>query len=177
MRSTQFKKLVEENSGLVLNVALRILGNADLAQDVHQEVFLAVWRMRDSFKKVTNWRGYLYRVTVRKAIKFARQPKVIPIKEWQNDCPKSSDRPDKAILAKELWQKVTDSLAHLPEKQAEVLVLSRIEGLDYKDIAETLSCSEATVRVHLHRAMKRLARELKPYLAGQGGVQEKCMKK
>jgi len=67
LRSTQFKKLVEENSGLVLNVALRVLGNADLAQDVHQEVFLAVWRMRDSFKYVTNWRGYLYRVTVRKS--------------------------------------------------------------------------------------------------------------
>ena len=177
MQSTQFKKLVEENSGLVLNVALRILGNADLAQDVHQEVFLAVWRMRNSFKNVTNWRGYLYRVTVRKAIKFARQPKVIPIKEWQNDCPKSPDRPDTAILAKELWQKVTDSLANLPEKQAEVFVLSRIEGLEYKDIAESLSCSEATVRVHLHRAMKRLARELKPYLAGQGEGKEKCMKK
>ena len=177
MHTTQFKTLVEGYSGLVLNVAIRILGNADLAKDVHQEVFLAVWRTWASFKKDTNWRGYLYRVTVRKAIEFARKSKVIPIKEWQNDCSKSQDRPDTAILTKELWQKVTDSLAKLPEKQAEVFVLSRIEGLEYKDIAETMSCSETTVRVHLHRAMKRLARELKNYLAGHGERTTKCMKK
>ena len=177
MHAIQFKTLVEEYSGLVLNVAIRILGNADWAKDVHQEVFLAVWRNWDSFKKDTNWRGYLYRVTVRKAMDFIKKSKVIPIKEQQNDCSRSPDQPDKAILTKELWQKVTDSLAKLPEKQAEVFVLSRIEGLEYKDIAETMNCSEATIRVHLHRAMKRLARELKPYLTGHGEGKEKCMKK
>ena len=177
MHATQFKTLVEEYSGLVLNVSLRILGNAELAKDVHQEVFLAVWRTWNSFKKDTNWRGYLYRVTVRKSIDSVRKSKVIPITERQNDCSRSPDRPDGAILTKELWQKVTDSLAKLPEKQADVFVLSRIEGLEYKDIAETMHCSEATVRVHLHRAMMRLGRELKNYLAGHGERTKKCIKK
>jgi RNA polymerase sigma-70 factor (ECF subfamily) len=158
-------------------VAIRILGNAELTKDVHQEVFLAVWRTWDSFKKDTNWRGYLYRVTVRKAIEFSKNSQAIPITEWQNDCPKSQDRPDAAILTKELWQKVTDSLANLPEKQAEVFVLSKIEGLEYKDIAETMNCSETTVRVHLHRALLRMTRELKNYLAGHGERTIKCMKK
>ena len=72
---------------------------------------------------------------------------------------------------------MTDSLANLPEKQAEVFILSRIEGLEYKDIAEAMSCSEATIRVHLHRAMMRMARELKNYLAGHGERTKKCMKK
>lgn len=177
MHTTQFKTLVEEYSGLVLKVAIRILGNADMAKDVHQEVFLAVWRTWDSLKKDTNWRGYLYRVTVRKAIEFARKSKVIPIAEGHSDCSKSQDRPDAAILTKELWQKVTDSLANLPEKQAEVFVLSRIEGLEYKDIAEAMSCSEATIRVHLHRAMMRLSKELKNYLEEHGERTKKCMKK
>ena len=177
LHRTQFKTLVDEYSGLVLNVAIRILGNADFARDVHQEVFLAVWRSWDSFKQETNWRGYLYRVTVRKAIEFARKSKAIPIMEFQNDCPKSQDQPEAAILTKELWQKVTDSIANLSEKQAEAFVLSRIEGLEYKDIAETMSCSEKTVRVHLHRAMMRLNRELKNYLAGHGERTIKCMKK
>jgi RNA polymerase sigma-70 factor (ECF subfamily) len=173
----EFKTLVEQYSRLVLNVALRILGNADLAHDVHQEVFLAVWRTWNSFQDGTNWRGYLYRVTVRKSIEFARKSKVIPITEWQKDCSKSQDHPEAAILTKELWHKVTDSLANLPEKQAEVFVLSRIEGLEYKDIAEAMNCSEATIRVHLHRAMVRMARELKNYLAGHGERTIKCMKK
>ncbi|MDH4238602.1 MAG: LuxR C-terminal-related transcriptional regulator [Phycisphaerae bacterium] len=46
-----------------------------------------------------------------------------------------------------------------------MFVLARIEGLKYGKIAEILECSRETVRVHLHRALKRLARELSDYLA------------
>jgi len=45
-----------------------------------------------------------------------------------------------------------------------VFVLSRIEGLGAGQIAEILGCSPGSVRVHLHRAMRRLARELGDYL-------------
>ncbi|MHC4315915.1 MAG: sigma factor-like helix-turn-helix DNA-binding protein [Planctomycetota bacterium] len=44
-------------------------------------------------------------------------------------------------------------------------MLSRIEGLTYQKIAEIMDCSQGTVRVHLHRALNRLARELSDYLA------------
>lgn len=177
MRNKEFEELVGKYSGLVLNVALRILGNADSARDVHQEVFLAIWRTWDSLQKDTNWRGYLYRVTVRKAFEFIKQSSLIPIKESENDCLLSRERPDAAILTKELWQKVTESLAHLPERQAEVFVLSRIEGLNYEDISEIMGCSQSTVRVHLHRALERLAQELKSYLGEWGGRVKKCTKK
>jgi len=55
-------------------------------------------------------------------------------------------------------------LARLPKRQADVFVLSRIEGLRHNEIAEILGCSQKTVRVHLHRAVKQLARELGDYL-------------
>jgi RNA polymerase sigma-70 factor (ECF subfamily) len=56
-------------------------------------------------------------------------------------------------------------LAGFPKQQADVFVLSRIEGLTYQKIAEIMDCSQGTVRVHLHRALNRLARELSDYLA------------
>jgi DNA-directed RNA polymerase specialized sigma24 family protein len=51
-------------------------------------------------------------------------------------------------------------LAKLPERQAEVFVLSRIEGLDHAAIAEILDCTPNSVRVSLHRAVQQLASEM-----------------
>ena len=64
----------------------------------------------------------------------------------------------------ELQQMLARYLPRLPGRQIDVFVLSRIEGLKHNEIAEILGCSEQTVRVHLHRAVKRLARELSDYL-------------
>ncbi len=164
MRNLRYEALVQEHSRLVLNVALRILGNADLAQDVHQEVFLAVWRIWDSFKVDVNWRGYLYRATVRKAIELARKSRVVPMTSVTDNYPSSSPRPDAMAQAEELQKKLVDSLAKLPERQMQVFVMSRIEGLDYIDIAQYLNCSQSTVRVHLYRAMKKISRDLGDYL-------------
>jgi RNA polymerase sigma-70 factor (ECF subfamily) len=76
----------------------------------------------------------------------------------------SKEGPDESLRVAELQQKLAGCLARLPKRQAEVFVLSRMEGLKAEEIAELLGCSHQTVRVHLHRAMKRLARELGDYL-------------
>jgi len=52
----------------------------------------------------------------------------------------------------------------LPRRQADAFVLSRLEGLEAAEIAHVIGCSVETVRVHLHRAVARLAHELRGYL-------------
>jgi RNA polymerase sigma factor (sigma-70 family) len=74
------------------------------------------------------------------------------------------DNPEDSIKTAELQQMLARHLARLPKRQSDVFVLSRIEGLKHNKIAEILGCSENTVRVHLHRAVNRLARELGDYL-------------
>jgi RNA polymerase sigma-70 factor (ECF subfamily) len=69
------------------------------------------------------------------------------------------------LQADELRQKLTTALARLPRRQADAFVLSRLEGLGAAEIAKIMDCSEPTVRVHLHRAVLRLARELHEYLS------------
>ena len=177
MRNRRFEALVKEHSRLVLNVALRILGNADLAQDVHQEVFLAVWRIWGSFKGDTNWRGYLYRATVRKAIEMAKQSRERPIIPVPDNYPASRALPSEVALARELQGKLAAALGTLPERQMQVFVLSRIEGLDYREIAQILNCSQATARVHLYRAMRRLSRELGEYLTEPSDEKSICIVK
>ena len=165
-----FASLVEEHSRQVLNLALRILGNSHAAQDVHQEVFLSIWQRRHRYDGQVNWRAYLYRTTVRAAMKFARKNKADLI--LQNPGldslvatrPASFSQPDKPMQLKELQQKLFGQLAQLPRRQAEVFVLSRLEGLKHHQIAGIIGCSEKTVRVHLHRALKRLVHRLSEFL-------------
>jgi len=158
-----FKALINDYSAQVLNTAVRILGDTHKAQDVHQEVFLGIWRQWHNYDGQINWTAYLYRATVRKAIHLAKKSRAERIFEQQPEYT-TKEGPDESLRVAELQQKLVGCLARLPKRQAEVFVLSRMEGLKAEQIAELLGCSQVTVRVHLHRAMKRLAHELGDYL-------------
>jgi RNA polymerase sigma-70 factor (ECF subfamily) len=159
-----FRTLVNKYGAQVLNTALRILGDTQKAQDVHQEVFLSIWRRWHKFNDRTSWNAYLYRVTIRKAIRFAKQLRAESLKKQSSEHFVSNQQPDGLLREAELKKKLAKYLTKLPKRQAEIFVLSRIEGLRHETIAEMLDCSENTVRVHLHRAVKRLAQQLSDYL-------------
>jgi RNA polymerase sigma-70 factor (ECF subfamily) len=165
LSDSRFEELVDAHGRDVLNVALRVLGDAETAKDVYQEVFLAIWRRWHTYDGAVNWGPYLYRATVRKALETTRARK--PLAEVPEGCERESHGPDpgSALRLGELQKKLTEALAGLPKRQADVFVLSRIEGLDHAAIAEILCCSRNTVRVSLHRAVKQLARELSEYLS------------
>ena len=186
MSEKTFENLVHEHGPQVLRTALRVLHDASLAHDVHQEVFLAIWRRWHTYNGSVNWPAYLYRATVRKALELAqhRPGRSVPVRVSPSvsraSCPRfeggtpstqetpygvTTNGPDDALRADELQQKLAAALARLPQRQADAFVLSRLEGLEAAEIGEIMGCSEQTVRVHLHRAMLRLARELHEYLS------------
>lgn len=165
-----FENLVQEHGPQVLRTALRVLHDASLAHDVHQEVFLAIWRRWHRYNGDVNWPAYLYRATVRKALEVAQQRpsrSVLVGASKEAPCGVTADGPDGTLQAEELQQKLAATLARLPRRQADAFVLARLEGLEAAKIGEIMGCSEQTVRVHLHRAMLRLARELHEYLSPQ----------
>jgi len=165
-----FENLVQEHGPQVLRTALRVLHDASLAHDVHQEVFLALWRRWHRYNGDVNWPAYLYRATVRKALEVAQQRPVrrVPVEESRGTLPGiTTSGPDDALQTEELQQKLAATLARLPQRQADAFILSRLEGLEAAEIGEIMGCSEQTVRVHLHRALLRLARELHEYLSPQ----------
>lgn len=164
MSKQDFRALVDDYGAQVLSTAMRILGNSEKARDVHQEVFLAIWKRWHKYNGRTNWNAYLYRTTVRKAIEFAKRSRAEQSLRQQHEYHTNQEKPDGLLRTAELQQKLARYLAKLPKRQADAFVLSRIEGLRHEQVAEILGCSENTVRVHLHRAVKQLARELGDYL-------------
>jgi RNA polymerase sigma-70 factor, ECF subfamily len=162
-----FENLVQEYGPQVLRTATRVLHDASLAHDVHQEVFLALWRRWHRYNGHVNWPAYLYRATVRKALEVARQPVRSGPVRASEETPHgvTTNGPDGVLQADELRQKLAAALGRLPRLQADAFVLSRLEGLQAAEIGKIMGCSEQTVRVHLHRAVMRLARELHDYLS------------
>ena len=160
MSKIEFESLVTQYSRQVLTMALRIVGNSAMANDVHQEVFLAIWRRWHKYDGKTNWQPYLYRATVRKAIELAKHSRP----EQLTEQPAKPQAPDGPIRTAELQRRLAKCLGKLPRRQADVFVLARIEGLPHAEIAQMLGCSEKTVRVHLHRATKKLAAQFSDYL-------------
>ena len=164
MSEQRFEILIEQYSQQVINTAYRILGCAHIAQDVHQEVFIAIWRRWHKFNGQVNWPGYLYRTTVRKALQHAREARKTPTLIDNPENFTTREKPDGSLRTQELQQKLAICLSKLPKRQSEVFVLSRLEGLSHAEIAGILNCSPETVRVHLHRAIKRLVLKMKDYL-------------
>jgi len=118
LSDSRFEELVNTHGRDVLNVAVRILRDADLAKDVYQEVFLAIWRRWDSYGAGVNWGPYLYRVTVRKALELARARRLVPATLGDCEPAGAGTDPDARLRLDELQQRLTRSLAKLPRRQA-----------------------------------------------------------
>jgi len=164
MPDEEFRAFFEQYSRRVLGVAARILGNAADAQDVHQEVFLAIWRRWDTYDGQTNWGAYLYRTTVRKALELAKRSRSRRSVRAEPELTINREAPDSRMRAAELHERLALGLARLPKDQAMAFVLSRLEGLASEEAAQVLGCSRGALKVRLHRATRRLARELSDYL-------------
>ncbi|MBW8015371.1 MAG: sigma-70 family RNA polymerase sigma factor [Planctomycetes bacterium] len=163
MQDKGFTKLVDDHSRLVLNAAYRVLGSRTSAEDVHQDVFTAIWQRWESFNGDTSWPAYLYRCAVRKAIDHAKASRKTRSIDAISE-PAATGSADSAAITTEMKDKLAACISKLPDRQAEVFVMYRIEGKSYNQIAEVLQCKLQTARVHMHRALTQLAKDFKEYL-------------
>jgi RNA polymerase sigma-70 factor (ECF subfamily) len=155
-----FKEIYDMTKGLVYNVALRVTGNREDAQEVAQEVFVNVYHKIGSFRFQSSFRTWIYRVTSNHAINWAKREsrlrrKNVTYEEEMHagaapDLPQSEE--EKAFLADKA-QKILESL---PPDQRACVVLRNMEGLSYEAIAQALNININTVRSRLNRAREKL---------------------
>ncbi len=161
-RRAALGKLYERYSRRVFNVAWRVTGDWNRAQDVTQDVFLT---LRD---RVGSWRGeaslgsWLYRLAVNRAIDHRRRERRRPA--WRmGDGPldetarrprggDASEVPEDPLEREGEKGAVHRALRRLSPKLRAILVLRYLEGLSYEDLASVLACSLGTVKSRLSRA-------------------------
>lgn len=150
----------------VYNVALRVVGNTEDANDVLQDVFLLLFRKIHRFRERAFFASWVYRITLNVSLDHLRRRRRAPLPtatEALLDGPQESDEltiPERRLAGRDLEQHVQTALHALSPRLRIVIVLRYLEGLAYSDIAEILECSVGTVKSRLNRAHAAMKREL-----------------
>jgi RNA polymerase sigma-70 factor (ECF subfamily) len=168
-----FRQLVETYSPRVYNLALKMLGNPDLAEDILQETFINAYRAIDRFEGRAHVSTWLYRIAHNAVLMRLRKEKSAPQVQSLDDevdpetlplTRAQDDTPERHLLQAELFQKMDQALANLSEALRSVFVLRDVQGLSTAETAEVLSLSQTAVKSRLHRARLALREQLAPYL-------------
>lgn len=133
------------------------LPSRQLAEEVLQDVMLAVWDNAKKFEARSKVKTWLLVIARNRAINATRRKKLSLIDISQVFDLKSDDTgPMESVVRHEMQDKVRDAIHKLPEGQREVLVLVFYHQLTGPEVAEVLDISEGTVKSRLHRAKENL---------------------
>ncbi|MDE3078157.1 MAG: RNA polymerase sigma factor [Chloroflexota bacterium] len=158
-----FNRLVELTQGVVYNVCLRTLGEAEAAADATQEAFFAAYRSLNSHRG-GSFRAWLLRIAVNQCYDLLRKRKRQPAEPMDAEALEVVDpepRPDQVALRAETARAVERAIGQLPLEQRLCVILVDAQGLDYQEAARALNVNLGTVKSRLSRARAEL-RELIP---------------
>lgn len=138
----------------------------NLCEDIVQNVFLKLWKDRESIVIETSLKSFLLKSVQNSCIDEIRHKGVVREHESYSLTFNVSDSIDTEhyILYSNLQGHLKEALNKLPEVCREVFEMSRLEGLKYKEIANKLSVSERTVEVRIGKALALLRQYLKEFL-------------
>lgn len=152
-------RLVVEHLPMALRMALRLAGDADVAEDLVQETLCRVLRQWRSYRGEASFRSWLLQILVNVDRDRRRRRTHLSIAD-DDEAEARSANVAEAATAAELQVRVRNEIDRLPERQREVALLSWGEGLAAGEIAAALEITEANVYATLHAARKRLAQTL-----------------
>lgn len=145
--------------------AYQFLKDKDGAEDVVQEMFSKLWINRQQLSVETSINAYLYGAVRNACLNHLKHQKVkeaylsasvIPL-EYDNHIPSHIDAQDLELL-------IQSSIIDLPPERQKIFLLSREQGLKYKEIAATLGISVKTVEAQMGAALRFLRERLKEYM-------------
>lgn len=161
-----FGDLVAAYEKNVYNLALRMTGSAQDAEDMAQEAFLKAYSSLAGFRGESKFSVWLYRIVSNVCLDFLRKKgkrQTVSLSAEDDDgedvvldVPDTAQSPE-ALLEKKLTRDaVRRGLASLPEDARQILLLREIQGLSYEETGETLGLEAGTVKSRIFRARKKL---------------------
>lgn len=166
-----FEQLVLAHTAKTVNLAYRLVGNREEAEDIAQEAFLRLHRALPSFRGESSISTWLYRTVSRLAIDHLRREQIkrkLFFFRHANDeadpmemVPDPAASPQDQVVAAESGRRLAQALKLLSPRQRAVFTLRHQEEMTLKEIASVLELEEGTVKAHLHRAVHLLRKELK----------------
>ncbi len=178
IKHEDFDREVSPHTDAIYKYALKLSGNEEDADDLFQDTMLKAFRYFHNFEQGTNCKAWLFSIMRNTFINEYRRQMKEPLKVDYDDVQNFYDNIKETEVAFQhivedsfstvMSDEITDALSELPPDSQTILILSDIEGYNYDEVAEFMSCPVGTVRSRLHRARKMLYSKLHNYAVDQG---------
>lgn len=160
------EELVQRYATPLLTYIARMTGDVHRGEELLQEVFLAVWAKRKTYKLRKPFKAWLFAIATnrcRAAFRSAKGKQMTSLDDHNDVAPAAKNpTPAEAADGTERAAIVSAAVAGLPEPQRMVVTLRVWGGMSYAEIAATIGRTETTVRSHMHRALASLRKRLEP---------------
>lgn len=164
-----FKKLFRKYYSGLQRFLWGYVKNQQVAEDLVQEVFVRVWENREDLDPDKKIKTFIYKIGRNLAIDHTRHKKIV--REWEEEkkalhsFPALADQTmDDKLHKKFMLREVKKAIEDLPERRRLVFILSRYDGMTYKEIAEKLDISVNTVDTQICRALQTLRDKFSSFL-------------
>jgi RNA polymerase sigma-70 factor, ECF subfamily len=165
--SAALERLYDRYASLVYGLALRILKDPQVAEDLTQEVFLNLWRNRSYDPARGSLSSFLVTLTRCRAIdKLRSQGATLKfLNRWtqQISAESSTASPFEQVSLAERSEKVREALAQLPDNQRQILEMAYYEGLSQAEIAERIDTPLGTVKTRARQGLIKLRQTLQTW--------------
>jgi RNA polymerase sigma-70 factor, ECF subfamily len=170
-----FDYLVQKYRRSMVSFMYRMARNSAAAEDLAQEVFLRVYRSRDSYEASAKFTTWLYRIATNLAVNHARDTRherpelTVSLDEPDDESGATLELPDgqltaeQSMVQRERMLAIRRKVEALPELQKLAVIMHKYQQMDYKQIAEVLKKSESATKSLLFRAYETLREQLKEY--------------
>lgn len=160
----------------IIHFMFRMVHNQAVAEELAQEVFLRVYRSRETYRAEARFSTWLYRIATNLGVNHARDTRherTAATLQLDEPDPETGSTPDLAdatptieadMLRRERMNAIRQHVMALPERQRTAVLMHKYEGLDYKSIGEVLKLSESATKSLLFRAYQTLREKLKDFV-------------
>jgi len=164
-----FGVLLDKHRSPVVHFLYRMVQNHAVAEELAQEVFLRVYRSRETYEPTAKFTTWLFRIATHLALNSIRDGKNERLQERLDDdtgdmpVRQVSDRGpsvEQSMVYRAKLDEIRRAIAGLPEKQRAAVLMHKYEEMEYSQIAKVLSCSESAVKSLLFRAYETLRARL-----------------
>ncbi len=151
--------LFEKHNKHLYNFFLRQTGKGQESEDLTQEVFFRILKYRHTYKDDGNFMVWMFKIAYNARNDYYKKHKQMGNIDDEIDTLASSDPlPDKVAEHRSDVEYLEKALDALPLKKKELILMSRYENMNYKEIGSIIGCSEGTVKVRMYRAIKDLTK-------------------
>lgn len=161
----ELHNLVVEHGDAIYRLALSVVRDKSLAEDIAQETLVKAWLALPTFRAESSLRSWVLRIAHNTAISTIRRRRAIVTDP--DDFPEEPTLPDRSVESKVqgeiVMSEFVDALDTLDDLSRSIVVLREVEGMAYDEIAEVLGVPMPTVKTRLLRARRKLSSALREW--------------